>query len=252
LESIVLASGSPRRHALLNMIGLRHRVVPSTVVELIPEGANPAQIACELAAQKAREVARAHPNMLTIGADTIVVLDGQILGKPADEYDALRMLNMLKNNTHEVITGVALVHFTPKIPAESASVGNVSSAGAQELPEELPKEVPSSAEESGPAGSQVWREQGFSQRIFHQTTSVTFADLSEQEIRAYIATGSPMDKAGSYGIQDDLGSLFVSRIVGDYYNVVGLPLQMLYEELKSFAPEVLTHVFNAAIVTKSV
>jgi septum formation protein len=248
LESIVLASGSPRRHALLNMIGLRHRVVPSTVIELIPEGANPAQIACELAAQKAREVARAHPNMLTIGADTIVVLDGQILGKPANESDALRMLNMLKNNTHEVITGVALVYVTPEIATEATSDGNVPSTGAQELPQG----VPSSAEETGPEGSQVWREQGFSQRIFHQTTSVTFADLSEQEIRAYIATGSPMDKAGSYGIQDDLGSLFVSRIVGDYYNVVGLPLQMLYEELKSFAPEVLTHVFNAAIVTKSV
>ena len=197
---IILASGSPRRHYLLKMINLAHEVIPSSVEEIVPDGVSPEEVARSLALQKAQDVANSHPDSLVIGADTIVVLNGEILGKPQSAAQAVEMLQKLSGNTHTVITGVALID------------GSRGNAG---------------------------------QTVFHESTRVTFSSLINDEIRAYVAGGSPMDKAGSYGIQDDLGCLFVSSIQGDYYNVVGLPLQHLYRQLRAVNQDIIKNVFTA-------
>lgn len=187
------------------MIGLAHKVHPSSVEEFVPANTSPADVARLLARLKAHDIARLYPGQCTLSADTIVVLDGQILNKPTSEEEAFEMLSMLSGRTHEVITGFMLCCYNESQNQQDAS----------------------------------FREFGS-----HESTMVTFSKLEEHEIRAYIATGSPMDKAGAYGIQDDLGSLFVSRIHGDYYNVVGLPIQALYTALKSFAPELVSELLK--------
>ena len=141
----------------------------------------------ELAAQKAEEIEKkTEGSRLIIGADTIVVYDGQILGKPKDEADAVRMLTMLQGNTHSVYNGVCLI-----------------------------------------------RTQGDErQRVtFAEETSVVFAPMTEQEIRSYVGTKDPMDKAGSYGIQG-MAAAYIEGISGDYNNVVGLPIGRIYQEIK--------------------
>ena len=146
-----------------------------------------------IADEKAAAVAGSLPGHLSgalvLGADTVVVLDGDVLGKPASREEAAAMLRRLSNATHRVFTGISLRHPT-----------------------------------SGAAATA------------HEVTAVRFAPLSDAEIERYVATGSPLDKAGAYGIQDDHGALFVERIEGDYYNVVGLPLRLLYETLSRHFP----------------
>ena len=186
LAPLVLPSQSPRRRHLLSQIGFAFTVYPSPIEEIIPPGAAPAEVVEVLALQKAESVAEIHPEALTLGADTIVELDGQILGKPTDADDARRMLRLLQGATNTVYTGIALVH-----PATGR------------------------------------------QACAHEVTAVTFAPMTEDEIDAYVATGSPMDKAGAYGIQDDRGALFIQGIEGDFYNVVGLPLHRLYRLLRT-------------------
>ena len=127
-------------------------------------------------------MARQRPGTLVLGADTVVVLDSEVLGKPTSKAAARETLGRLAGRSHTVYTGIALIHGGRCVTA-------------------------------------------------HEATEVTFGPLAEAEIAAYVATGSPMDKAGAYGIQDDLGSLFISRIEGDYFNVVGLPLHRLYRTL---------------------
>ncbi len=190
MKKIILASGSPRRHQLLTMIGLEHIVICPSVDEESIINSNPAQLSVQLSELKAMDVAKDNKFDLLIAADTIVILDNKILGKPRNVSDAYSMLSSLSGNTHSVITGVTLVKSQLKLHS------------------------------------------------FHVESRVTFSELSDSEISAYIASGSPMDKAGSYGIQDDLGSLFVERIDGDYYNVVGLPINRLYSELKKFSPKI--------------
>ena len=180
----VLASGSPRRRRLLESIGLPFEVDVSDVEETADVGLAPDALVQHLARKKAAAVAARHPEALTLGADTVVVLEGDVLGKPADEDEARAMLWRLSGVTHHVFTGLALVH----PPSDRCRT---------------------SAEE----------------------TRVTFGALTDEEIGRYVASGSPMDKAGGYGIQDDHGALFVARIDGDYYNVVGLPLHRLYRLL---------------------
>ena len=181
---LVLASRSPRRRALLERLGLPLRVVPGPSDDDWDNDLPPAQLVERFARMKAAPVAAAHPDALTLGADTVVVLGGAILGKPSDGADASAMLRRLSGATHTVYTGLALVH--------------------------------------GASGRSI---------TTHEATAVTFAPLSDREIARYVATGSPLDKAGAYGIQDDYGALFVARIDGDYYNVVGLPLHRLYRTL---------------------
>lgn len=190
-RQVILASASPRRKELLSELKLDYIVVPSKVDEeqLIDEAGNisPASIAELLAAAKAQDVFKSvDVTSVVIGADTIVVLDDDILGKPSDFDDSVAMLQRLSGRTHTVYTGVAVV-----------------AAGTMET------------------GSAA--------------TTVTFKTLSLEEIRAYVETGEPMDKAGSYGIQNaDISP--VAKIDGDYYNVVGLPLARLRDMLISFFP----------------
>lgn len=186
---LVLASASPRRRDLLARLGLTFTVSPSDADETWPEGLETGPAAQAIALRKARAVPA--PDALVLAADTVVVLDGEILGKPGDSGEAAATLGRLSGCTHEVVTGLAL-----------AAQGRETTA--------------------------------------HETTRVTFARLTDAEIAAYVATGSPLDKAGSYGIQDDLGALLVERIEGDYFNVVGLPLRRLYDTLRHFVPDLVT------------
>lgn len=193
MNPVVLASRSPRRKALLKQINMSFIVHPSDVDENMYEDIDPEQYVEILARRKATDIAVKYANTLTIGADTIVVCNDHILGKPADENKAIDLLKTLSGQTHQVYSGVCLlVTDESKQPLKATS--------------------------------------------FHAVTNVTFAELSDEEIVQYVRSGSPMDKAGAYGIQDDWGSLFVSHIDGDYYNVVGFPLHKFYSILKEFAP----------------
>ena len=176
---VVLASASPRRRELLDLIGISHRVEPADIDESIHGSEQPAAHVERLAREKALKIAARHPGALVIAADTVVVLDGQIMGKPRTEEDARSMLAALSGATHTVVTGMACA---------------------------LNGELESSVED----------------------VSVTFRFLSEQEIQEYVATGEPMDKAGSYGIQG-YGATIVRRIDGDYFAVMGLSLVRLVE-----------------------
>jgi septum formation protein len=199
---LVLASASPRRAELLGAAGIDFDVVIANVDESIHPEETPAQHVARLAEEKALRVLPQASGRPVLGADTIVVVDGQVLGKPADAADAARMLRMLSGRQHQVITGVALI-------AEPAKSGpHVSGAGAAAY-------VPDSITVSD--GIEV--------------TTVEFAPLSEPEIGAYIASGEPMDKAGGYAIQG-LASRFVRRIDGSYSNVVGLPVALVYDLCK--------------------
>lgn len=218
---IILASSSPRRRLLLRQIGLAFDVLPADMGEEIAPGAVPSDTVEALSLDKALLVAdklasRPDPESggireaMVIGSDTIVVLDGQILGKPDNADHAVAMLRSLSGRTHQVYTGVALV-FGSKL-ADAAGLGRL------------------------PASTR----NGFRHHVFHERTDVTFGLLDGDEITAYVDSGRPMDKAGAYGIQDDLGALFVERIDGDYYNVVGFPLFRFYREVNKLAPGIVT------------
>lgn len=202
---IVLASQSPRRKKLLEQIGLNFTVIPSTVDEVISY-TSPIEIVIDLAVQKAQDVAKSAPNSLIIGADTIVVQNDRILGKPKNEHDAINMLKSLSDKKHSVFTGVSLL-----ITGHDTVIKKSHS--------------------------------------FFEETKVTFSALTDLEIKSYVASGSPMDKAGSYGIQDDWGSVFVERIEGDYYNVVGFPVNRFYQELKKLEPSLLNSVIIPKVYT---
>ena len=180
-KRIILASGSPRRRELLAYILPEFDVIPSGIEEIA--SGSPAQQVEKLAADKAADIAAKHPDAVVIGADTLVAVDAQVLGKPADAEEAAAMLKLLSGRTHTVYTGVAVV----------------SSGTTQTLVE---------------------------------STQVTFCALSDGEIREYIATGEPMDKAGAYGIQG-YGGKYITGIDGCFFNVMGLPLNRLYNLLKS-------------------
>jgi septum formation protein len=187
---LILASISPRRKHLLTQIGLQFEVCSSLASEDIDFPVEPQEHVCILAERKAREVARRFPNGVVIGADTIVVLDGDVITKPESEEEAVRILHRLSGRMHEVYTGFSLV------------------------------EVP-----------------GFRTLTQFERTEVWFRRLGPQEILDYVDGGSPMDKAGAYGIQDDYGAVFVERINGDFYNVMGLPLSRFYTAYRTFVKD---------------
>ena len=182
---VVLASNSPRRKELLSGLGIDYEVktLPD-IDESFPEGLSEVETATYIARAKA-DVYRTimQPDELIITADTIVWLDGEVMGKPVDGEDARRMLRALSGKTHQVITGVCL-----------------TTVGVQ--------------------------------KSFATVTDVTFCSLSEEEIAHYVENYRPMDKAGSYGIQEWIGFVGVESISGSYFNVMGLPIQRLYTELK--------------------
>lgn len=190
-KQIILASSSPRRQEMLRNLGLDFIIHPSGADESVDDGLKPSEVVELLAVRKAADVASAYKEGLVIGSDTIVVLDGEVLGKPVDDQDAFRMLSALQGKQHSVYSGLAVIDIA--------------------------------------AGKQL---------VGHVETKVNMRPLSEQEIRAYIATKEPMDKAGAYAIQG-IGSLFITGIEGDYFSVVGLPIRLLAEYLSGFGRNVL-------------
>jgi septum formation protein len=195
--TLILASASPRRRELLTAAGIAFTVQSTDIQEIPNPGEKPRAYAERLAREKASVIAAAHPDDAVLGADTIVVVDGLVLEKPVDAPDAERMLRLLSGRTHEVITAVCVI--APK----QASEKDLSEA----------KSVPANAD------------------VRSESTQVTFSPVSEQEIAYYISTGEPMDKAGAYGIQG-IASRWIPRIEGDYSNVVGLPIALVYRMLR--------------------
>lgn len=192
MKRIVLASASPRRQELLRLIVGSFEVVPAHIPEEIPPYlVDPTSVVSFLATEKAQAVATDYGSeTLIIGADTVVVLEGDILGKPCDPAEALEMLERLQGRTHEVITGLAVV------PGQAAG-------------EEEPIIVDA------------------------VVTEVTFRPAEREELKRYIATGEPFDKAGAYAIQGR-GCVFIEGIRGCFFNVVGLPVFRLAQMLRTF------------------
>jgi septum formation protein len=188
IPMLVLASASPRRQELLRSAGIIFDVQPAEIPEDALPGEGARDCAERLAREKALAVARQRPHDCVLAADTVVVVDGQLLGKPSDAADAARMLRLLSGREHQVITGVCLV---------------VSGQ-------------PSMASE---------------------TTLVTVSEISDQDIADYVATGEPTDKAGAYAIQG-IASRWIPRIEGDYSNVVGLPVALVFRMLREHACEI--------------
>ena len=200
---IVLASGSPRRKELLEREGVEFTVRVSEVDEFLEPDLlrQPEEAAKKLAERKARAVLEEMLNeayvgtALVVGADTMVVVDGAIYGKPEDEADARRILGELSGRAHQVITGVS-----------------VWLAGAPANEEDI----------------------SIAFRSFAETSHVVFKELDDELIERYIATGEPMDKAGAYGVQGKGGEMLVERVAGDFDNVVGLPVKRLIAEFQEF------------------
>lgn len=200
---IVLASGSPRRKELLEREGVEFTVRVSEVDEFLEPDLlrQPEEAAKKLAERKARAVLEEMLNeayvgtAMVVGADTMVVVDGAIYGKPEDEADARRILGELSGRAHQVITGVS-----------------VWLAGAPANEEDI----------------------FIAFRSFAETSHVVFKELDDELIERYIATGEPMDKAGAYGVQGKGGEMLVERVAGDFDNVVGLPVKRLIAEFQEF------------------
>lgn len=180
--TIILASKSPRRQELLKQMDLDFRIVLKEVDESYPDNLTPEEIAVYIAQKKATAFDETVSEEIVLTADTIVVIEGHILGKPNDEDHAIEMLKMLSGKVHQVITGVCL----------------------------------------------FYKQQYHS---FYEVSEVTFRKLTDEEINHYVAKYKPMDKAGSYGIQEWVGITGMERINGSYTNVVGLPTERLYREL---------------------
>ena len=184
--NLILASQSPRRRELLGLTGLDFVVRVADIDETMDPGKAPFDEVARVSRMKAMAVSRDQGDVV-IAADTIVVCEGQVLGKPRDEEDAFRILSLLSGRSHEVMTGMTVL-----------------------TDDEI---------------------------ITHtEVTKIHFRDLLPGEIRAYIASGEPMDKAGAYGIQGG-AALFADQMEGDYYNVMGLPVCRLWQTLKSLVPE---------------
>ncbi len=202
---IVLASNSPRRRELLSGLGFDYEVrTLKDLDESYPEGLPMEEIPQYISRKKA-EAYTIGPDELLITADTIVYLDGEVLGKPTDEADAIRMLRKLSGRTHQVVTGVTL-KVSPKSSLEGKDFTRLPS----------------------PSGEGA----GVMLHSFASVSQVTFADLTEEEIRHYVTHYRPLDKAGAYGIQEWIGYIGVTSLQGSYFNVMGLPVQKLYTEMK--------------------
>jgi septum formation protein len=181
---VILASASPRRRKLLKQMNLNFKVLKVDVDESPESNEKPAHLVKRLSRYKLKKAVETNQKGIFITADTVVVLNGKIIGKPCDKKDAEKILKKLSGNTHSVYTGFSVYN----------SFNGKMITG-------------------------------------YEKTLVTFRKLGLHEIRDYIASGSPMDKAGAYGIQDDYGAVFIEKISGCYYNVVGLPVSKIYQSL---------------------
>jgi len=185
MKRLILASASPRRRALLEQLGLPFEVIASDVDEIIDSVEQPASLVMRLAMAKAEDIYnKTEGQRLVVAADTVVVKDGRILGKPKDEHEAFKMLKLLQGGYHHVYTGLAVMD----------------------------------------------SEKGLTINDF-EVTAVKMAPIDDEKINAYISSGEPMDKAGAYAIQGK-GAVFIERVEGCYYNVVGLPLSKLFAILE--------------------
>lgn len=198
-KKIILASGSPRRRELLSQIGLSFTVRVSEADEHTEE-TKPEKLVCILSERKALAVwdeltEEEKKESILIGADTVVAVDDRILGKPADETEAFRMIELLQGRSHQVYTGVTILR----------------QGGLQPLADET-------------------NTRSIQKKQFFEKTDVLVYPMSEEEITAYVKTGEPLDKAGAYGIQGSFAA-YIQGINGDYSNVVGLPVGRLYHEL---------------------
>jgi len=180
LPKIILASASPRRAEILRIVGWPFETLPVNIDESRRDNEDAAGYVQRLAREKAEAAAQKARNQLIVAADTTVVIDDHVLEKPVDGNDAKRMLRLLNNRWHHVLTGIAIID----------------------------------------AHSQT--------AIAHEQTEVKFAAMNDEQVDWYVASGEPMDKAGAYAIQG-LGARFIEGIRGDYFNVVGLPVRLLYE-----------------------
>ena len=182
-QKIILASKSPRRAEILRAVGWEFETQAANIDETRQESEDATSYVKRLAQEKAAAIAQHVPDGVVLGADTVVVIGGEILGQPRDDEDARRMLTLLSGKWHEVLTGVALVR------GESETL------------------------------------------IDHESTRVRFCELSREEIDWYVSTGEPRDKAGAYAIQGR-GGIFIEGIEGDYFNIVGLPVRLVYEMMR--------------------
>ncbi len=183
-DKIILASASPRRRELMGFITSEFEVITADVDETIEEGTSPSDAVMQLSFKKAKAVSEKFIGRTVIGADTVVVCDGKILGKPENSTHAKQMLHMLSGRTHQVLTGVTITN----------------------------------NEKSD---------------TFFVKSDVKFFELTDEEILSYVSSGEPDDKAGAYAIQGK-GSLFVEKINGDYFNIVGFPVSEINRRLKCF------------------
>ncbi len=181
-KKLILASKSPRRAEILKAVGWAFEAIAANVAETRFASEDAVSYVQRLAITKAETVAKKIAEGLVLGADTVVVIDNEILGQPRDDDDARRMLSLLSGKWHEVVTGVSLIR-------------------------------------AGQMGRAL---------VEHETTRVRFCEMSVNEIDWYAATGEPRDKAGAYAIQGR-GGVFIEEIQGDYFNVVGLPVRLVYE-----------------------
>jgi len=182
---IYLASKSPRRRKLLKQLGIKFKSFSVNSTEDFLDGEHPVECVKRIAVEKMDLAKQRVNNSIIITADTIVVLNGKVIGKPLNKKDARKILSLLSGKVHTVYTGFCVYN-------------------------------------------QITKEQ----LLDFEKTEVEFRKLTKDEIVDYVDAGSPMDKAGAYGIQDDFGAVFVKRINGCYYNVVGLPLTKLYNALR--------------------
>ena len=185
---IYLASKSPRRRKLLKQLGIKFKSFSVNTIEEVLDGEHPIVCVKRLANEKMTRAQMKVNNSLIITADTIVVLDRKVMGKPKNKTDAIRILSVLSGRVHTVYTGFCVLN------------------------QKTNKSI-----------------------LDFEKTKVEFRQLTKDEILDYVGSGSPMDKAGAYGIQDDIGAVFVKQIKGCYYNVVGLPLTKLYNTLRKLA-----------------
>ena len=185
IKNIILASQSPRRKELLNLLDLNFKVEIPEVNEIYPDNLEVVKVAEYLANLKADTFINISSDTVVITADTVVILDEQILGKPKNKTEASKMLQCLSNRNHKVMTGVC-------IKSKDKTIS------------------------------------------FSNTTKVFFKELTYSEINYYIENYKPFDKAGSYGIQEWIGAIGITKIEGSYFNVVGLPINHLYKNLKEY------------------
>jgi septum formation protein len=210
---LILASSSPRRQELLREIGIPFQVHAANINEDQRPGELPMEYALRLAREKAVVVSKQYPQSYVLGADTIVVVDGEVLGKPIDHADAARMLRLLSGRAHEVTTAVSLI--APNFAAPSTASQS--------------KAVPNTV--TSETGVPNLAAQGTLVETRASTTKVYFREIAEAEIQQYVAGGEPMDKAGAYAIQGG-ASRWTDRIEGEFSNVVGLPLSLVTEMFK--------------------